>query len=303
MTQLQAIFIEKENAGFAAKYRILRTKGNPQINTIFEDMKKILTFSIFLLLSICCAQAGRPQRVVVLGDSYSTFEGCIPEGYSSWYFTDENKGNDVHSADQCWWSIFCRETGSRLLLNSSFSGSTVCNTGYQGSDATRTSFITRMKYDIALPAAGGPGNGAAGPKAEAGPEAAAGIQDGGCHCRKPRCGKKPGLILIFGGTNDVWCGAPTGEPVEPGCWETANLKEFYPATCYMLGYLKYRLPKARIVLICNTELGAGYEDTYAEIARMYGVDCLQLHDISKKGGHPDIDGMRAIADQLEEYLK
>ena len=70
--------------------------------------------------------------VAVLGDSYSTFQGYIPEGNASWYFTRPQGDNDVVRVEDTWWHQFCAKNGYELVLNESWSGSTICNTGYDG---------------------------------------------------------------------------------------------------------------------------------------------------------------------------
>ena len=77
----------------------------------------------------------------VLGDSYSTFKGyTTPSDNAQWY---PHKDNDVTSLDMTWWTLFAHQSGLSLERNNSFSGSTVCNTGYGGKDVTFSSFVTR----------------------------------------------------------------------------------------------------------------------------------------------------------------
>lgn len=77
----------------------------------------------------------------ILGDSYSVYEGYVPSGGFVTY-PDEKRG--VTDVNQMWWSIFSEDYGAVMNLNESRSGSTVCNTGYQGDDVTESSFIARM---------------------------------------------------------------------------------------------------------------------------------------------------------------
>lgn len=129
-------------------------------------MKKyILSLIILIFILPLSAQV----RVSILGDSYSTFEGYIPEGNEAWY--GENIGNDVKNVEDTWWWQLITDNGLVLDLNNSWSGATICNTGYRGEDYTNRSFLTRS------------GN----------------------------LGENPDLILVFGGTNDSWAGSPLGE--------------------------------------------------------------------------------------------
>lgn len=86
------------------------------------------------------------KKVSILGDSYSTFEGWNPEGYISWYKPVPKPGRptDVTEVDQTWWKLYLDHTGYDLETNNSYSGSTVCNTGYEGKDYSDRSFINRI---------------------------------------------------------------------------------------------------------------------------------------------------------------
>ena len=235
-------------------------------------MKKLLP--LFILLAVVICTASKPQKIVILGDSYSTFEGCIPEGYANWYWKGEG-GNDVHSADSTWWSHLQRRTDVEILLNSSYSGATICNVGYRKEDYSDRSFVTRAKTDI-VKEDGTPG----------------------------RCGEFPDAVLIFGGTNDCWAGSPQGQVIEPSAWKNANLNECFPAMSYLLGYLKEKLPaETRVIVIMNTELGEIFETSFKKACDLYGAEFVQLKDIHKIRNHPSILGMRQIAEQMEVVLK
>ena len=129
-------------------------------------MKRYLTS--FLLLATVFSLSAQ-LKVSILGDSYSTYEGWIPEGNEPWY--GENIGNDVKDAKDTWWYRLIEDNGLILELNNSWSGATICNTGYRGEDYTHRSFLTRSG----------------------------------------QLGDNPDLIFVFGGTNDSWAGSPLGE--------------------------------------------------------------------------------------------
>ena len=108
-------------------------------------MKKLL-ISLFILLIGTCAYA---QKVSILGDSYSTYGGHVsPDWNFAWYNGsdggDKVGHNDVKSVDQTWWRLLCKEKGYTIEKNNSFSGSTVCYTGYGKNDYSDRAFITRM---------------------------------------------------------------------------------------------------------------------------------------------------------------
>lgn len=167
-------------------------------------MKKTLLFllaALFICQTGLCS--GSRKAVSILGDSYSTFEGCVvPDTNYVWYWEKSKSTNDVHRVSDTWWYRLITEEGYRLCRNNSFSGSTVCNTGYHGKDYTDRSFIARMK----------------------------------------NLGS-PDLIYIFGGTNDSWAGVPVGEfkyadwtkedlyDFRPAtAYMLANMIKFYPGT-------------------------------------------------------------------------
>lgn len=80
-------------------------------------------------------------KVSILGDSYSTFTGCVPEGQAIWY--GPGRGNDVQDVADTWWYRLIEDNALELELNNSWSGSTICNTGHGGADYTDRSFLTR----------------------------------------------------------------------------------------------------------------------------------------------------------------
>lgn len=102
-------------------------------------MKKFL---LTALASVFVFSAGAQLKVSILGDSYSTFDGYIPEGNAVWY-SNNTQGNDVISPEQTWWSIMAERNGLLIDMNDSYSGATVCYTGYRGEDYKSRSFNTR----------------------------------------------------------------------------------------------------------------------------------------------------------------
>ena len=114
-------------------------------------MKKILLLLIVFLTAAAGAE-GQRRSVSILGDSYSTFKGFMkPEKNRIWYKADvDTAKTDVSSVRQTWWHRLITENDLKLERNNSFSGATVCNTGYKGKDYSDRSFITRMK-DLGAP--------------------------------------------------------------------------------------------------------------------------------------------------------
>ena len=93
-------------------------------------MKRTISLLAILLVGLI-AQA-QTKSVSILGDSYSTFEGAIPQGNAIWYFKKNNpKQTDVNRVEQTWWDLLIKRKGWKLEMNNSYSGATICNTGYR----------------------------------------------------------------------------------------------------------------------------------------------------------------------------
>ena len=126
---------------------------------------------------------------VIYGDSYSTYKGYIPEGYPTYYTPDEVPPTDTvrnMTVEETWWGRLMAESDARLLRNDSWSGSTVCYTGYAGDCSQTSSFIRRYRL----------------------------MQEEGFFAKN-----RVDTVFVFGGTNDSWANAPVGEV------QTENFKE------------------------------------------------------------------------------
>ena len=101
---------------------------------------------LFLLLA-CVALPTIAQvkpTLAVLGDSYSTFAGFIPVDNACWYNNPADlKRTDVTKVEQTWWWQVVKEGGYKLGTIESYSGATICNTGYRDEDYSDRSFVTR----------------------------------------------------------------------------------------------------------------------------------------------------------------
>ena len=233
-------------------------------------MKRIIIAAAALFLTAGAFAQPAAENVVIFGDSYSTFQGYIPEGYATWYSPRRFGANDVTDVNQTWWMQVCTTMGYKLLENNSYSGSTVCNTGYNGQDYSDRSFVNRAE----------------------------GIVSGRT---------VPDVILILAGTNDSWAGAPIGE-VKYSDWTEKDCYSFLPAYCRMMDTLTRLAPKARIVSIINDglkpEVTLGIAEISLHYARVTGskVEYIQLENIDKLVNHPSVAGMKQIAGQVCEHL-
>lgn len=99
---------------------------------------------LFMCLTLFVGAQAKRRSISVLGDSYSTYECYIPAGYAVWYHEPyQPERTDVTDVTQTWWHLLCQKRGFKLDTNNSYSGATICNTGYGGKDFTDRSFITR----------------------------------------------------------------------------------------------------------------------------------------------------------------
>ena len=237
----------------------------------FRTMKRFRLILVLLAASISLsAQNADSLRVSILGDSYSTFEGWMQPGWNAvWYFPESsewtNKKNDVKLVEQTWWHLVTHDMGYILEKNNSFSGSTICYTGYKDKDGRHKDYSDRSFI---------------GRTADLG---------------------HPDIILVCGGTNDSWCGAKVGE-YKWRRWTNEDLYFFRPAMAKMCSELKTLYPGARIIFILNSELRDDIAESVHKVCRHYKIECVDLHNIEKQSGHPSIAGMKAFAAQVEAQL-
>ena len=198
----------------------------------------------------------------ILGDSYSTFCGYIPEG-NEWYYPNQNNVSDVLCVEETWWHILMRRNGMKLCLNDSYSGATVC-TEVRETQPLCAAFTERAK--------------------------------------KKFCGKdSPDFIFFFGSTNDSWLENTIGG-LQFGHWTEEDLRKVLPACCFVLDTLTKANPDSVVVTVINTDLHPEIAAGMVEAAAHYGSACVVLQDITKENGHPNALGMRQIAEQIEAVL-
>ena len=207
---------------------------------------------------------GENVTIGILGDSYSAYAGAIPDGYQASYGVNDYNG--ITAESQMWYRILASRMGATILRNSSYSGSTICNSGYNGADATTTSFLTRAAADF--------GSG----------------QD-----------RKPITLFVLGGINDDWAGTAVGE-AKYSDWTADDLKMVAPAACKMFHDLLANNPGTDIVFILNDIISDELKAVLRDICGHYGVRCIELADIAKESSHPTVEGMAQIATQVWEAM-
>ncbi len=210
------------------------------------------------------------NNTLIFGDSYSTFENFIPDGYAVFYYEKGRPETDVTKVTQTWWHQVVKEANLNLILNNSWSGSTIGYTGYNNADCSQTSsFIYRLKQ----------------------------LKKHGFFQKN-----RIDTVFVFGGTNDNWSNAPLGE-IKYEKWENKDLYFVLPAICYFLKNLKDTLPNADIYCLINTELKPEVSEGMKKACEKYGVKAVAFDQIDKKCGHPTIKGMLDIKDAVLDALK
>ena len=207
-------------------------------------------------------------NIFILGDSYSTFAGYIPDGYYAYYTPEKQEYTDLTRVEDTWWHRIATATGGTIVRNCSWSGTTMCNTGY-GGFCPDSSFVGRLNR---LGAEG--------------------------FFRDNRID----TFFIFGGTNDSWADSPIGENKYDDFTDD-DLLCALPAFCYLLSRVKKYVPDARVVNILNdVVIKADLSEGYAEACLHYGVEIVRAGEFAMDNGHPNILGMEQICDRVLEEL-
>lgn len=208
------------------------------------------------------------NNVLILGDSYSTFGGYIPENYEA-YYSETSEKSELHNVADTWWHSLLTETNSNLIHNNSWSGSTICYTGYGNYDCSKTnSFIFRLNQLI----------------------------ENGFFQQN-----EINTVFVFGGTNDCWANSPMGD-FKYSDWEKEDLYKFLPAICYLINRLKEVAPKAKVYFLVNPYLRKEVIDGIIAVCEHYSIDYIKFTSLDVVDGHPTIKGMQEIKNHIIDYV-
>lgn len=205
------------------------------------------------------------NNIFIMGDSYSTYKGYIPLGYHFYYSDEREQTPIVKGVEKTWWNILSNKKNFKIILNDSFSGSTICNM-VRETLTVESSFVSRVDKYIA---------------------------------ENFFAENKIDKVFIFGGTNDSWIGSPIGE-LKYSDWTADDLKYVLPAFCYLIDRVKKVVED--ITVIINTGLKEEIANGFIAVCKKYEVKYLCLKEIDKEKGHPTELGMRQIANQVIESL-
>ena len=221
--------------------------------------------------------------VSIFGDSISTYEGYIPEGFAVYY----PLSGEVTDVSQTWWMQLLEDTGMELCSNDSSSGSTCV--GYSMS-------VDDPKY------------GCGGYRISS----LSGEQ-----------GKIPDVIIIYMGTNDLLTGVPLGDNDGTKWVAEGEIENFSDAYCLILDKIASNYPISRIYCCTIPPIGTwgvdvpfvtftnrigltseDYSERIRVIARnkdipvldLYqcGIDIDNLHEFTSDGVHFTPDGMELV---------
>lgn len=192
--------------------------------------------------------------ISILGDSISTYDGWIPEGFVVFY----PFGGELTDVSQTWWKALIDDTGMELCANNSSSGSTCSGDSLSIEDPMFGCSDGRLSFLV-------------------------GSQ-----------GRLPDIIVIYMGTNDLLNGVPIGDNDGTKLVEEGNVENFSDAYCLMLDKLESYYPTAQIFCCTLTPIGDWGEDvlfvTFQNHLGLTAEDYSnQIRVIADSKGAPVID--------------
>ena len=230
-----------------------------------KNMKKTLLIALAAAFTLA-AQAQDSLRVTIFGDSYSTFEGWLtPADNESWYFSADSPHRQKGND-----VVLVEQTWWWQVIDQ-MGWKLEMNNSYSGATVGYAGY----NYDNYKPRS--------------------------FNTRVENLGN-PDIILSCCITNDSWTGELVGE-YKWANWTDNDLWFFRPAMARLCSVIKQNYPMARIYFILNTELKPEHAESMRVICRHYGLPLIELHDIDKQWGHPSQAGMKAIAQQVMDFVK
>lgn len=237
--------------------------------------------------------AGSVKKLSILGDSISTFDGWIPEGYACFFPMD----GDVAEVEQTWWQLVLKDTGMELCVNGSSSGST-CIGDSTSADDCRYGCSDYRIGDL--------------------------IGGSGCF---------PDVIIVYMGTNDFLKSVPLGDNDGTRMVEEGVIENFSDAYALMLDKLIASYPNAEIYCCNLPEMGDwgpasgpvfvpfvnGLELTSADYGKQIetiaaakgcriidfqncGITAENLEWYVTDGIHMNPEGMKLLSDAVEKAI-
>lgn len=228
-------------------------------------MKKIILSVLISIFtfSVSSAQKAASLSVSILGDSYSTFEGYVTPDTNALWYF---KHKDLKRNDV----YNVEQMWWHMLLKRN--GWKLCvNNSFSGATVSTSGYRKEDYSDRSF-------------------------------VKRASSLGNPDIIFIFGGTNDAWVPSPIGE-YKYADWTKEDLKAYRPSLAKLLDYVTKRYLGVRVYFILNSELREEINESSRQICRHYQVPVIELHDIDKQSSHPSVAGMKAIADQVDSFVK
>lgn len=251
-------------------------------------------------------QTGKTRRISVIGDSISSFDGYIPEGYDAYYPTATCRTFNVQ--DMYWYRLAYEKMSDAILdVNIAYSGSLVTYTNNGKNNNFPRRYIER----------GGMGN----------PDVI--LLFGGTNDYSAQ-------KTLYG---ELKCDTATSAPSEEQLntvfsttdaantlaqAETLSDASFFEAYVKLVQMMVLQYPQVRIVLIIGEHFSVGMKETIEAIAAHYPANCRTVDFLSVNGLdgitynpdwcpiakcldggknlHPNEAGMKVIADRIYSEL-
>ena len=190
----------------------------------------------------------------ILGDSISTYDGYIPEGFGVMY----PYAGDVTDVSQTWWMRLLEDTGMELCSNDSSSGSTCVGDSLN---------IDNPKY---------------------------GCSSYRISLLAGKQGKIPDVIIVYMGTNDLLVGIPLGDNDGTKLVDEGKIENFSDAYTLILDKLASNYPTAQIYCCTLAPVGDwGTDSPFVIFTNYLGLTAKdyskQIQIIADHKGIPVID--------------
>ena len=254
------------------------------IRTYSTPTGGILTFTDWVNLHTNKKLIGK--KVSIIGDSISTFQGYIPQGYAYYY-----PHGDLNTIGETWFRQFTNITGATLLVNASWSGSSVADDDDTPLNTAKIAYSDARINDL-------------------------------------KSGTTtPDIVIVLIGTNDFARGYSIGTftqttEISDG---TTSIRDFKPAYACMINKIKVTYPNAHVYCCTLIQRYRGDDETYpiingsgtalseynqaiTDIATWLGCEIIrldtaislgQLEDLTVDGSlHPNAAGAKIIANRI-----
>lgn len=232
------------------------------------------------------------KKISIIGDSISTYNGYIPEGYAYYYPV-----SGLNNVNDTWWKRVINNTKAELLVNASWSGSWVCYDNSVSEDSAKIAYTDARINALA--------NGTTTPDI---------------------------IIILMGANDFVHNGGnPIGNLDENSEIPDGStpITEFKPAYAHMINKVKNQYPNAHVY--CCTLIGrytttdteypikntngvaiANYNKAIIDVASWMGCNIIRLDNIFSLAQipqytvdnklHPNSEGARLIANKIISVL-